>query len=313
MWSAQRKISQLYRSSYKIDLEKIITANHPCLTNDITFSIGLGGKSAPFLSTNVKEDTLIWNTCKFPFIVYHFPDVQKKLLPGTYYSSQCYTHSHPYWLWQNKSIRYDMTVSVGVQFAVIKDYEDLGNTSLVVLFHDICCECVSADSHLINIKDSSIDIQQLTIVSSIIGNKKTFDQLTINTATFQQFLAICDYKWDTLSVEEKSKVLERLESTDVEEMKQVFHVFIKKSSSEIFTEDLLLLYYGKMEKANAIDIDEYISYSIFTINPNLFTKAVYLIMEEKGLLSDDHWLKEHLPAVPSSEEAEPSDEDDSDE
>eukprot|EP00966_Prymnesium_polylepis_P135092 3122666-Prymnesium_polylepis.1 len=96
-------------------------------------------------------------------------------------------------------------------------------------------------------------------------------------------------------------------------MKQVFHVFIKKSSSEIFTEDLLLLYYGKMEKANAIDIDEYISYSIFTINPNLFTKAVYLIMEEKGLLSDDHWLKEHLPAVPSSEEAEPSDEDDSDE
>ena len=286
---------------YESELEKRITADHPCLTNDTTFSIHSGGTSAPFLSTkaentNNDEETLIWNTCEVPFIVYHFPDVQKKLLPGTYYSSQCYTHSHPHWLWQNKRIRYDMTVSAGVRFAVIKEYEHLGNTSFVVLFHDICCKCVSADPHLINIniKDSSIDVQQLTIVSSIIGNKKTFDQLTIKTATFQQFLAICDYKWDSLSDEKKSEVFERLASADVDEIKEVFNVFLKNSSYEIFTEDLLLVYFGKMEKDNAIKIDEYTSYSIFQMKRDLLTKKVYLIMEAKGLLSDDHWLKAAL-------------------
>ena len=84
-----------------------------------------------------------------------------------------------------------------------------------------------------------------------------------------------------------------MKNTDIQTMIKAFEYLFAQSDvfTEIFTEDVLISYYKKMNKENAIDMDGYNSYGVFVKYPHLLTENVHQAIEETGLLSDNHWLK----------------------
>ncbi len=318
-------------AEYSKVLEILSKEPELCSTQNILYSQAKSRLDLPFIligqpstsltpsaeySMRPRED-IFWNKCNKDFTVYHYPIDQKNPVgeKGEYFfCPQCYSHTHPYWSWQNLMIRYDLILTAGCPYAVLREYEDLGNESLVVFLQNITCQLISNEIEvdIYPLESGRVTNKKIKVYRFKIKNdsaKLDRKLLDINQYSFKKFINLITQNWDYLDISQKEKIYNEIankklynyennwKNVEQQEWTEILNTIFRFSdpySTPISKEQIELLKIYYMHLKTPYD-DEYNSYFLFQKYKDEFVRTILGHEEIKQKIKNlDLWNKQYI-------------------